>query len=691
MIELGLIIKRLGIDSLSVNSYQNDNAIDYHKVVKPILEDGVSLQWILLINDEVVLSKGITVPNAENLVDTIVEHGGNSPIAAIKKFLRNNPYIISARWELLKARRGPTLIRYERYLNSRNSENNEELDSKIWGNLPEELNELLNDPMAGFLVDLEAILPPGCPERVSPRMKLVYRRQQSNLIARIGRYPESAIAWRNLLRMDRALNQEHALNILSSGLFFPPQSNNISTLPYVAISRSIFKEASESGKWDAAVHSLRTIWEQVARPKLQYFDKGWVSSKLQAPSPDNNSRISTMEREEAWDALVGPLVEALIRSGRESQVPEMLMQLDDSWFLIQLDKKLMTIADKVGRPFLAKSWISCIFSIPVKIPREGMIGAEMLLLYQPAEGPLLGRSMPFQRQFQKRGISVNFMEVTTFWKNRLAWGDSFPKWGIVDWEGRALLQSESCMNIDEIDAKLNQLGVVTGLEVVDRFLKKNPRNLTAMVYKGAKLSLIRRASEIEDQNAMNNKLQNRERWRYYADIISIMNQLTSDPIGFLPDFLQRYPAIMPSAQDALNLPNRYEINELATNCTHQLEKILIGWPNNMAFWNAWILFSSYLSRPNADFLATVTPTPPYDASNWPPIKVVEFVGQDLKRQARWQDLMELLLPRLVGRVERLAAGATKPNLTWNQGGLPNHSMELDDLYWGARLALGWEP
>ena len=96
---------------------------------------------------------------------------------------------------------------------------------------------------AGLDLNLDRILQVlDTPERASPLMKALYRRQRPRLLEALRQFPEHAAGWANLLRIDAVLG-ESSLSALAGVAWFQTSPGEAAMLPYRALAESSYRRA----------------------------------------------------------------------------------------------------------------------------------------------------------------------------------------------------------------------------------------------------------------------------------------------------------------------------------------------------------------------------------------------------------------------------------------------------------------
>lgn len=88
------------------------------------------------------------------------------------------------------------------------------------------------------------------------------------------------------------------------------------------------------------------------------------------------------------------------------------------------------------------------------------------------------------------------------------------------------------------------------------------------------------------------------------------------------------------------------VNALAYRMLPPIEEALACRPSDAVLWGLWLDFARPVGRLVTEVLPAVVPSPMATTEVWPPVPVLIQASVDLKRLKRWQDLVDLLQPRM---------------------------------------------
>lgn len=607
--------------------------------------------WVLLNRDGQVIESGEIIPTKESIVKALQFAGETLNVAKLKAFLKENPDHCDARKDLIRLLRSCVINRIKVFSLAKGRDFSPEEDSRVWGDLPQELDILLGaEPWSGLHINLDDLLPPGVPERFSPSVKSVFRRHRFTLLHGLLSYPESGLLWRNLLRMDNALGESGLIQTLGGLSLFAPPTNNYSFFPFGPVAQRVYSEAKQTGSWDIAAPILRTIWNDFTRPKLNFYDKAWFASTSAHAPAAKVVQLAWDERNEAWNAVLEPTIEALVRVNSEDDVSSILKDLDDSWTTIGLVARLQRLADTLGRPDLAKAWIPITQSLPQRIPREGMIGNVLILRQDQDTGRSIHENWEYQKIFLKHGIALNLLDVTTPWRKWLGWTSNSPKWAMVDNKAQVILSGDKLLSPKGMLDSFLMLRSPHQTDIVDAFLKDNPGSLEALAFKskiiGSMLQIYcMERHEIRLHAPKNFSIDNEER-KLIDEYCSLLRRLFDHPLGTSPRLTWVY--VRNFANGPMQLSSELEegLKDLAQRRVPSLEKEIARWPSESVLWENWLALAPFLDRSAADLLLNIAPSPMSKPSDWPTQEFLVRACRELRNHDRWQAMVDLLEQRM---------------------------------------------
>ncbi|WP_316412561.1 hypothetical protein [Mesoterricola silvestris] len=610
---------------------------------------------MLLGRDGKALASGLGLPNADSLARALEAGGERNPVALLQAFLKERPDHDEARLDLARALRPRLLARLQNLPADKGRELSPEADVRVWGPMAQELDWLLQDGRwVGLNLNLDrGLLPEGVPERHSPLMKALYRRHRPSLLKEVQRFPEYPPAWFNLLRMDQALGEPGLLRALEGITWFQVRPVEAAMMPYGTLAQRIHAEAKRTGDWRGAMEVGQALWAHLVRPKLAFYGKACLLPP--EASAAESEKWSVAERDTVWAQLLSPLVEALVRSGGESEVPALLGELDGSWIPLGLETRLVRLARSLERADLVPMWITAIQALPVQVPREGLLGHDRVLFHQGQgiEGPPPG----FDKPFRMLGMTLGFEEVPASWVHRLGWKGQGPRWALLDAQGRTLLHGERLPTGGQLMVEYKARGLPVDLDRVVGFRQRNPEHLGALAIEvrlRGTIAWARHEERTEGPNPPGSMLGPEiEAWRTF---FAVLEQLVRDPLGCRPGVMRAAQVRVPTPRELGECNQALEAESLARRILPRLESGLGRCPTDMDLWRLWFAFAPHWDRPLAPFLDSLAPSPMTLPGAWPPQEILAAAADGLKLQERWQDLADLLGPRWMVRrkeVEKL--------------------------------------
>ena len=621
--------------------------------------DATGPAWGLILGGQVLLS-GRQLPEPEALAQALARAGIPNPAARLEVFLKDRPEHAEARRDLIQALRPRLFARLGPGL-ADGPEFGPAEDARIWGAMAQELDRLFQgEDWIGLRLNLDwGLFPEGLPERRSPLMKALYRRHRPRVLAGLRRCPVSAanaVAWNNLLHMDAVLGDQELLPFLEGLSWYQTTPVEAAMLPYQRIAQGVLAEARRTGAWSRAAGVLRTLWWQMARPKLTYLGKGMLSA---APfEAERQAELSRREREEVWAQLLEPLIEALVRADMAAEVTALLGELDQSWAGVPLEGRLRRLAHATGQPGLAGAWVAAIRALPPQIPGEGNAGRGLVVVHQDQKALGPAEQERCAQPFWDLGMDVALKEATESWLRFLGWAGSSPRWALVDVQGRILLQGEALPRGGDLVAVYQRLGLPSERERVAAFLQDHPDHLGALAHAltvQQAIAMARARVRIEKRSPWDGLpemgTEERAAWQNYFECLE---RLLDDPLSLCPGPLRAasgFPSPALLGKEGASLGT-----EVARRCLPRVEAALARRPSDRELWQFWLLLAPHLERRLTDVLYTLAPSPLVPLEAWPPRDLLARAAEELRHQNRWQDLVDLLQPRrkaAAARVEQL--------------------------------------
>ena len=601
--------------------------------------------WVLLGRDGRALASGVTLPTPGDLVQALEGAGERNPVTRLQAFLKERPGHAEARMDLIQALQPRLQARLQEHPAAPGQDLPPEEDARVWGLVAQELDLLFQDEdwLGLNLKPDRGLLPAGVPEQASPLMKAMYRRHHPRLLAALQRFPENPAAWFNLLRMDQALGEQELVRALEGIAWFRVRPVEAAMLPYGPLALRLHQEAKKTGQWRRAMVAERSLWQQLAQPKLAFFDKASLLST--GASAEDREKWRYAERDTVWTHLLAPLIEAMVRAGSEGEVVPLLGELDETWAGIGLNSRLMSLARTAGRPDLARSWAAAVQAPPAQFLREGLLGYDRLVFHQ-GQQPIEEQTQEYDQPFRKQGMEAGLQPAPASWAKRLGWPQGSPRWAMVDARGHVLLQGERLPSGADLLAAYRAQGLPMDLERVAAFRQEHPEHLGALAIEVRLRGTIawahhseRCADQAPDQSMGGPE---RDAWsRYFA----VLERLLDDPLGSCPGLMRTAQVHFPTREELGKEVGDLGVESLSRRLLPRLESRLAKRPSDTDTWWLWLMFSSQVDRPLAPLLDSLAPSPLAPPLAWPPQEILTPAAEGLRRQERWQDLADLLQPR----------------------------------------------
>jgi len=604
--------------------------------------------WVLLGRGGRALASGRVLPEPEGLAPVLEAAGERNSVALLQAFLREHQDHSEARLDLVQALLPRLQARLCEHPIADGQDLAPDIDARVWGPIARELDLLFqNRAVMSLNLNLD-LLPEGVRERSSPLMKALYRRHEPSLVVDLQRFPENPRAWFNLLRMDQALGEQELLLALAGINWFRVRPIEAAMIPYGLLAQRIHQEACRKGEWRLAVATERTLWDQLAQPKLAYYGKAY----LLPPGADADERElwNWAERDTVWTQLLAPLLEAMVRAGVEWEVPEFLGRLDEGWAGVGLDVRLRGLARAVGRLDLARIWIAAIQTPPGQIPREGLLGHDRVVFHLGQQLIPDQAVQAYDQPFRKKGMTVGIQPVPSSWAKRLGWSGSAPRWALVDAQGQVLLQGERLPSGEELLAAYQARSLPMDLERVTTFRQEHPEHLGALAIEARIRGTIAWAYSVDRNPGSTAGLPmggaEREAWVNY---LAVLECLLGEPLGSCPGLMRTAQVHFPAPKELGEAGQDLGLEGLSRRLLPKLETRLSQQPSDMDLWWLWLVFAPHLERPLTALLDSLAPSPVAPPADWPPQEILVAAAQGLIRQERWQDLVDLLQPRWSAR------------------------------------------
>ncbi len=620
--------------------------------------------WLLLDRKGALLASGASVPSSERLQEALALAGLEGPSAVLNRFIAQEPDHAEALRDLLQVQRGHLRARLSRIPKDGAVELDPITDQRIWGRLAVLINKLmdLGDWMPLGLC-LEGLLPPGLPERNSPCMLALYRKQRPRIQNLVRRYPENTTLWLDLRRMDRVLDLVPPMREWREVALEIPPGTSPRSMNAHALGRALTTDARETGDWSLAYHALAQLWPPV-RAQLRLSTLVRLGEERREPRPDELAQVVHQDREVAWNLLLEPLVESMIRTHHEGEIPGLLKTLDASWIGLELPSRLRSLARRLGRADLLPTWLVSLQAPDPALPVEGLLGVEWRVFFQGALDE--GRMRACEGCLAWHGLVVPFVPSSKAWRKRLGWKEDGTHWALVDSEGHVWLEGRGFPEAEAFEASLQEARIPFADQMLQNRMLQSPGRIRwlaewAQVHVTRSIACGPTAMDLHGKDVSASKetgeqarLRMIECWKAYLQAVV---SLLSDPAGTHPDLLTLaapYGFSRRLLSAGLELPSRDDGHESSVAWTDGdlerqvlalLENHLRRRPSDPALWDLWVEVQPWSTGFPVEMLARWRQSPMSAPGSWPSADLLLSLSLSLKRKGDWRGLLDLLNPR----------------------------------------------
>lgn len=645
--------------------------------------------WVLIDPDGHVAMSGRDLPSPEMLQGALERRGHGSPVIRLKRFLARHPEHLEARRDLILALVARLRVRLAEHPRPPDGEFPPDQDLAIWGELAREFDCLMqNDrwvlvgaPPLHWLPT--PITPEGWqkegpsgqgsrwvgPDARSPLMRGLARRHWPKVVEVLQRMPDWSDGWITLLRMAEMLGPEappFPMEILASLGDVPGSARG---LDYVRIGFHLQVEARRRGHWGRVAPLLERLWWEAAAPSLAGDLRFSVGPDRRRPTGEEVKEARSDHRKAVWSTVLAPLLESLVRSGREGEVIPILRGLDEGWSFLTSDGRVSRLAREVGRADLDRTWREVLQAGRDRETKAPVLreGSRTIWVRQGVHSGEV--EVRFSLALQGAGIEAEWSAPDPALARRLGWSDGELRWAVLDSQSlEVLAQGDQVPNPGALAGAWSLQGGTTPEVRMAGHLQRNPRHLSVRARLAGRHQIRARAllewrllqaapsgspgpaSEAE-----------REAWRaYFRESLDVLE----DPVGSCP-WLLRLPGLSPLP---LPKPMHGEVPG-AAGFAHQVLPIIEGAlsdrPCDGSLWSAWVGLVPLAPRDPGPFLDSLQPSPEAISHGWPRMEVLRFLAGVFSAEERWETVIALLEPRwkLEQRSERgTAMGRGSGNL-----------------------------
>ncbi|MCL1892667.1 MAG: hypothetical protein FWG02_00335 [Holophagaceae bacterium] len=220
----------------------------FEKWVHGLYNLDAKTKWLALGMDGQLITSGIQIPGSKEFEQLLKKMGYRTPLQTVRAFLRENPDHIDAKTDLLKEVRRRAMLNEPLTFD-------EDLDVgqdlRKWGVLATETNNVFQGSWLG--IEIQFFKPEeDQPERYSPLMREVFRRNIGKVESAIRQQPTNTTLWNIWAWMARSI-PDHKWDafIDSVGVFTP--------------FRSAYCPSEEVCVWLASEARLKKDWESVIK------------------------------------------------------------------------------------------------------------------------------------------------------------------------------------------------------------------------------------------------------------------------------------------------------------------------------------------------------------------------------------------------------------------------------------------
>lgn len=601
--------------------------------------------WALLDPRGAHVAQGAGAPLLPRVAEALANEGPVRRTRALKAFLREHPDHLEAAADLANRLGALVRLRLRQAGDPAQGPLDPAEDTRIWGSFASALGPLLEDEMAMTgKVSLDRLVPPADQVRRSPRMMGLFRRSWPGLASAVRRDPECGPLLANALHVCRVLGPGAASRLLGPVAWYWPGLRTAAPMPVLPVAESLVRDLDLPGEREVALATLERLWWEVARPKLQFFDKAWLVRTNPQSKEGEALAFQIAEREEVWKRLLAPMIQALVRSGRAAEVPPLLQSLDDTWEPLALGRELKRLAVAIGHADLGRGWADQVATLPGRVPREGLIGKDVLLVHQgqgAGAGDAVSRFLPAA---QAMGVALGWLEATEPWRRKLGWPPGERRWALVDGRGALVRQGQDLAEASDLRVLFEAAGLQPEYVRATAFLRVHPDHL------GARLSQAERLAWILQGDGPKGGVETgapgaswpgipgeAEAW---PGLLEAFERLLGDPLVLSPRALDILWSAFPSRARTPEAV-RPEATRIAGRFVPQLTAALARWPGEESLWRAWIALATHLDPFPLETLLQAPRSPFGERGFLPRPEILHQAALALRREQRWDDLVRL--------------------------------------------------
>ena len=639
--------------------------------------------WALMDDLGRCLLQGSELPTAEELRKALDDAGIKSQVAVLLDFLKQHPYHLDARVDLLRmlrgvaesrtrralqldaqstldlARRGTPYGRYRMASDSipfdpklfEGKKLEPEQDALIWGAYAQELQTIFANEDWRALIKFPSPWFTDIPLEVcSPMMVQSYARHMKKIEDFFEEQGNSYYAWcwyswmRCIARQGSAKPQPIVTLLERLKTPYGYQTETIGDIPLALL----ILEERENGNWNTLATELWARW-----PWFRYIEEYWTTNmELIEEEAEKKARLDA-----SWLDRIKPLLESLILTNRLEEADRVVVYLTRLNARLDIQRRAAELALDCGRKDLDAKWRS--LSIPEKSTLPSLDDLESLYFQITPRGGiylvvtngekdseqidmLLEQNRFFEWDINKVVLSP---EQSILLCQEEGWPKDGTYWALREKSG-TLAHGPGLPSATEIHQTLQESAVEKGTDVLRRFIREHLNNMDA------KLSLqheLRRVAEQKTKDRLGTMAgQDTALALSEEDDEAIWGEFTSRLNPLLLTLLEHsMPWVwVESFCESDYFIHSQKMKDVARSLLPNVEASLRRQPNNDNLWQIWSALAELEGlRRYRDLKETLVPSPSKDRISSIPLEMSrKILVKRYRARSNWRELADVLEP-----------------------------------------------